>query len=116
MSTRVLTARILIVSGLVLLAGGLILGLLPKTVPGVFGPVSCGSAFHGSDAAAVTDFQDTLGGGALSAPLGSAEAACATKRSDARTVPILLIVLGTGAVIGGVTAGPYSKPRIGQPA
>jgi hypothetical protein len=102
-STRVLIARILAVSGLVLLAGGLILGLLPKTVPGAFGSVSCGSAFHGNSDAAVTDFQDTLGGG-LTAPLGSAEAACAAKRSDAKTVPVVLLVLGGAAVLGGVAA------------
>lgn len=108
MSTRTLTARILIVAGLVLLAGGLILGFLPKTAPGPFGPVSCGSAFRGSSDAAVTDFQDTLGGGP-SAPLGSAETACAAKRSDARTLPVVLLVLGGAALLSGVAAAAGNK-------
>jgi len=107
-STRVLLARILIVGGLALFAGGLLLGLLPKTAAGPFGPVSCGSAFHGTGDAAVTDFQDTLGGG-VSAPLGSAEAACASARSDAKTAPIVLLVLGGAALLGGVAAA-TAKP------
>lgn len=109
MSTRVL-ARTLIVAGLALLAGGLILGFLPKTAAGPFGPVACGSAFHGTGDAASADFQDTLGAG-VSAPLGSAEAACAAARSNARTAPIVLMVLGSVGLLAGVAVA-VKDPRV----
>ena len=113
MSTRALTAQLLIVGGLALLVGGLILGFMPKTAAGPFGPVACGSAFHGTDDAAVTDFQDTLGGGAT-APLGSASSACAAARSNAKTAPILLLILGAGALIGGAVTAAAKNPAAAE--
>lgn len=114
MTAKVLTARILIALGLALLAGGLILGFLPKTAAGSLGPVSCGSAFHGTGAATVDDYQATLSGGAADlslSPLSSTSAACAAARSNAKTAPIVLLVLGGGLLVGGVVVA-ASKERL----
>lgn len=114
MTAKALTTRILIAAGLVLLGGGLLLGLLPKSAAGAFGPVSCGSAFHGTDAATVDDYQATLSGGPADlglSQLGSTSAACASARSDAKTAPIVLLVLGGAVLVGGVVVG-VSKTRL----
>jgi hypothetical protein len=114
MTAKVLTTRILIVLGLALLAAGLVLGLLPKTAPGAYGPVSCGSAFHGSSAARVDDYQATLSGGPAEvglSPLGSTSSTCAAARSGAKTAPVVLLVLGAGLLVGGVVVA-ASKERL----
>jgi hypothetical protein len=114
MTTKALTTRILITLGLALLAGGLVLGLLPKTAPGAYGPVSCGSAFRGSSAATVDDYQATLSGGPADlglSPLGSASSACAAARSSAKTAPVVLLVLGGGLLLGGIVVA-ASRERL----
>lgn len=113
MTAKVLTTRILLALGLALLAGGLVLGFLPKTAPGALGPVSCGSAFHGTGAATVDDYQATLSGGAADlglSPLGSTSTACAVARSGAKTTPIALLVFGTGLLSAGIVVA-ASKER-----
>jgi hypothetical protein len=105
-STRALLIRILLAAGLVLLAGGLILGFLPKTAAGV----SCGSAFHGTDAATVADYGSTLTGSLDAPPVGGYAAACADARSAAKTAPIVLLVLGGAALVSGIVLAASKNP------
>jgi hypothetical protein len=108
-STRALLIRILLATGLVLLAGGLILGFLPKSAAGV----SCGSAFHGTDAATVADYGSTLTGSLDVPPAGGYAAACDDARSSAKTAPIVLLVLGGAALVGAaVVAAPSTGQRV----
>lgn len=120
MSARHLTVRILFALGLALLAGGLLLGFLPHSAPGAYGSlVACGSAFRGSDDAAVDDIQSTLQGGPASlgpSPLGSASSACSAARSNARAPAVVLLVLAAGLVLAGlVVLAPHDPPRADRP-
>lgn len=109
MTTRALTARILIVAGLALFAAGLVLGFLPKTAAGV----NCGSAFHASTDAQVADFGATLTGSFAVPPLGGYAAACADARSGAKAPAVgLLVVGGVLAAAGGVAALPSTGHRV----
>jgi hypothetical protein len=68
-----------------LLAAGLVAGFVPVSASGV----SCGSAFHGSDASAVSDYSSALMG--LD---GGASGACSSARSTPRVLAWVLLVPG----------------------
>lgn len=109
MTTKTLTARILLALGFALFAGGLVLGFIPKTADGI----SCGSAFKASTDAAVADYGSTLTGSYTDPPLsGSYARDCADTRTAAKAPAVTLLVIG-GALIaaGAVTALPSTGTR-----
>lgn len=81
--------RVLVLIGLALIAAGLVVGF---ALPVNSGEYDCGTAFHASDVGA-QEFSDTLSG-------GEGESNCDEARSSARTLPVVLLVLGAVALIG----------------
>lgn len=78
-----------------LLLATVIVGFAPVRAEGV----NCGSAFHGTDDAAVADLGSTLSGSL--GPATNTQGACDSLRSIIR-IPALLLL--TGAVISGITS------------
>lgn len=108
MTTRHLTVRILLALGLVLLAGGLALGFMPRSALGV----SCGSAYRGTSDAFVADatnsfwMQDRQATGSVM----KYSEACSSTRSGGRTQSVPLLVVGLGLLIAGlVVLAPHDQ-------
>jgi redox-regulated HSP33 family molecular chaperone len=102
-TSRVLLVRILLAAGLVLLAGGLLIGFLPRSAA----DVSCGSAFHGNGDALGADFGRAAAADSAGVRLGSVTAIsdrCSDARSATRIPAIVLLVLGGAAAAAGLTA------------
>lgn len=99
--------------GALVLGVGLLVGFVPTSTRGV----SCGSAFVGSDAAAVADFGNTLVGGTLSpdGDLMAMENACSDRRSVLRIPALALLVIGAGVYFIGLTNAPTSAVVVSQP-
>lgn len=107
--------RVLLATGLVLLGGGLLVGLLPRSA----GSVSCGSAFRPSGDALSADFGRAASADRSGVLLGSPTAVsdrCGDLRSAARLPAVALLVLGAAGVAGGMVAaaGATGRPREAQ--
>jgi hypothetical protein len=105
----VLLVRVLFVVGLGLLAGGVLLGFLPRSAGGV----DCGSAFRSSDAAAVADYGRAIDADRTGDDLDSLSPSadrCSDARSTTRGPAVVLITLGAAGVAAGLVVGAGGRP------
>ena len=85
-----MNARLAATIGAALLLVGLVVGLMPVSRGGV----SCGSAYHASGDANVSDLASTLGGGAVTNTADD----CDSLRSILR-IPSVVLLLGGGIFV-----------------
>lgn len=96
------TRRVLLLVGLVLLAGGLLMGFLPRSAGGV----SCGSPFAASNQSAYTrDLVNSMYGQRT-----DVAAQCAAARSSGQVPAIILSVAGAMVLVGSAFVTP-SRPE-----
>jgi hypothetical protein len=102
-TTRALLARAVLAAGLALIAGGLLVGFLPRTASGV----RCGSAFHGTSDAQTADYTTAIQAdqaGLPAGPVTTAVDACNVARSQPRTVAVTLLILGAASTLAAAAA------------
>lgn len=93
--------RLMALVGGALLIAGLVVGF---ALPVHSGDYDCGSAFIESDDLKSNEFADTLTG-------GDGQSDCDSARSSARTLPVVLLVLGGMALLG----APFVERRSPSP-
>lgn len=96
------TQRILATVGGTLVGAALVVGFAPLHYEGV----SCGVAWHGTDAAHVADLQGTLAGAPVRTDPTSFADGCQGVRQPLAVGGGVLLVLGVGTLIAGATARP----------
>lgn len=94
--------RVLVVVGVTLVAAGLIVGF---GVSVYAGDSDCGSAFVDSSASA--EISDTFEG-------GTGQLGCDGARSQARALPMVLLVLGIGLAVGSAVVRTPEKVVVGR--
>lgn len=92
--------RLLLLLGGALIAAGLVVGF---ALPVNSGEYDCGSAFHQSGDLYGQQVADTMSG-------GTGETSCDEARSSARTLPVVLLVLGAVVLVGAPFVAPRSTP------
>lgn len=94
--------RVLVVVGVTLVAAGLIVGF---GVSVYAGDSDCGSAFVDNSASA--EISDTFEG-------GTGQLGCDGARSQARALPMVLLVLGVGLTLGSAVVRAPEKVVVGR--
>lgn len=90
---------------LVWLAGGMLLaGVVLGFLPVNSGEYHCGSAFNASNDVASKELGSTLSGGVDYGPQD-----CAGARSDARALPVALLLIGGALGIGALSSDPERR-------
>lgn len=91
--------RLLLVIGATLFLTGVVLGFLPVSS----GDTACGSAFV--DSSDTAEFGDTLNG-------GTGRLGCPGARSEARALPVALLLIGAGLAGGSVVVRPRERAGV----